>query len=250
MRHVLLSVACLAAVGTFAVGCASTKSADSKKPVDSQASKPAAAPSATSGPAAALPAGWVSLFNGRDLTGWKPFLADANADPASVWSVKDGVLVCSGKPAGYIATTAQYTSFELELEWRFDPEKGEGNSGVLLRVQEPDKVWPLSVEAQLQSKNAGDIWNIDGFPMKTDADRTKGRWTGKLKPTNEKPLGEWNKYHIVMAGSALALIVNGELQNRATDVRVVPGRIALQSEGAHIEFRNIRIRPLDGATMP
>jgi hypothetical protein len=154
--------------------------------------------------------------------------------------------MCEGKPAGYIATTKSYTSFELTLDWRFDAEKGAGNSGVLMRVQNPDKVWPRSVEAQLQSGNAGDIWNIDDFDMKTAPARTKGRWTGKMKPSNEKPLGEWNSYRIVLDGGKLEMWVNGELQNSATDVQLLPGRIALQSEGAHIEFRNIRLKPLDG----
>ncbi len=206
---------------------------------------PAVAPPA-SGPKApklAAPEA-VSLFNGKNLDGWKPFLPEAGADPAKTWSVTDGVLACTGSPAGYIATTALYTSFELELEWRFDPKKGEGNSGVLLRVQEPDQVWPRSIEAQLHSKNAGDIWNIGEFAMKTAPDRTKGRRTEKARPSNEKPLGEWNSYRIVLGGSTLALWVNGEMQNVATDVAIVPGRIGLQSEGAYIEFRNIRIKVL------
>jgi hypothetical protein len=67
-----------------------------------------------------------------------------------------------------------------------------------------------------------------------------------MKPSNEKPLGEWNSYRIVLDGGKLEMWVNGELQNSATDVQLLPGRIALQSEGAHIEFRNIRLKPLDG----
>ena len=200
--------------------------------------------SGASSGAAAQSAGWVSLFDGRTLEGWKPFLPDPKADPSKTWSVRDGVLVCAGQPIGYIATTKEYTSFELELEWRFDPAKGAGNSGVLLRVQQPDKVWPKSVEAQLQSESAGDIWNIDTFPMQVDAKRTEGRHTTKMHPTNEKPLGGWNQYRIVLDGGNLTLTVNGLVQNTATGVEVVPGRIALQSEGAAIEFRNIRIRPL------
>lgn len=226
-----------------ALACCASFGCESKpKP----AASPASQPMATTLEPTPLPKGWVELFNGRDLTGWKPFLADNSADPATVWSVSNGVLICEGKPAGYIATTNTYTSFELTLDWRFDAEKGAGNSGVLMRVQNPDKVWPRSVEAQLHSGNAGDIWNIDDFDMKTAPARTKGRWTGKMKPTNEKPLGEWNSYRIVLDGGKLDMWVNGELQNSATDVQLLPGRIALQSEGAHIEFRNIRLKPLDG----
>ena len=197
---------------------------------------PQAAPAAKA-PAAAP----VKLFDGKSLAGWKPFLPQG--DPATVWSVKDGVMICSGNPVGYIQTEKEFTNYELTLKWRFDPAKGEGNSGVLLRVVGADTVWPKSLEAQLHSKNAGDIWNIGDFPAKADAARTEGRRTRKEHPTNEKPLGEWNEYRIVMDGGTLELYVNGLLQNRATDVEVVPGRIALQSEGAHIEFKDIVLTP-------
>jgi hypothetical protein len=64
--------------------------------------------------------------------------------------------------------------------------------------------------------------------------------------SSEEPLGGWNSYRILMDGGRLELYVNGQLQNVATDVERVPGRIALQSEGAWIEFRMVRIRPLKG----
>lgn len=185
----------------------------------------------------------IELFNGKDLAGWTPYLGSPG-DPAKVWSVRDGVLICEGNPVGYIRTQQKFMSFELELEWRFEPTKGAGNSGVLLRVVGEDQVWPKSIEAQLHSENAGDIWNIGEFPMHADAGRTDGRRTVKMHPTNEKPLGEWNQYSIRLDGGNLELRVNGLLQNTATDCQQVEGFIGLQSEGAHIEFRNIRIRPL------
>jgi hypothetical protein len=184
----------------------------------------------------------VALFNGKDLSGWTPFLP--GGDPSATWTVADGVLRCTGSPAGYIATDGMHTSYILELEWRFDPAKGAGNSGVLLRVQPPDQVWPTSMEAQLMSGRAGDIWNIGDFPMVTDAARTSGRHTAMDGQSSELPLGEWNRYRIVVDGPLLELYVNGELKNRATGCRVVPGRIGLQSEGAWIEFRNITVTPL------
>jgi hypothetical protein len=121
---------------------------------------------------------------------------------------------------------------------------GAGNSGVLLRVVGPDQVWPKSIEAQLESRSAGDIWNIGDFPMRAEPSRTDGRHTTKVSPTNEKPLGEWNNYAILLDHGRLELRVNGEVQNVAQDCEVVAGKIGLQSEGAHIEFRNIRIRAL------
>ncbi len=186
----------------------------------------------------------VELFDGASLDGWTFHLSGKDADPANVWLARDGVLRCEGKPAGYIRTEADFTNYELTLEWRFDPERGPGNSGVLLRMVGTDKVWPKSIEAQLQSRHAGDIWNIDHFPMQVDPARTQGRRTRKLLPTNEVPLGGWNRYRIVLDHGELVLEVNGVVQNLGRWCEEVPGKICLQSEGAYIEFRNIRLRPI------
>ncbi len=110
----------------------------------------------------------IPLFNGKDLTGWKAFLADPNVKPEEVWSVQDGILICKGTPLGYIYTEKEYRDFILKLEWRWAPDKKPGNSGVLLRVHGEHKIWPRSVEAQLMYMNSGDFWLIDGYPMDTD----------------------------------------------------------------------------------
>jgi hypothetical protein len=187
-------------------------------------------------------AGEVKLFNGKDLTGWKPILPEG-AKPQDVWSVKDGVLICQGKPAGYIRTERDYKNYVLKLDWRFAPQHA-GNSGVLLRVQPPDKVWPRCIEAQLLSENAGDFWNIDEFPMKVDASRTEGRNTKKTHMA-ERPVGEWNDYEIIVNGGRVTLKVNGDVLNEAWDALESAGKIALQSEGAEIHFRNVRLAPLE-----
>ena len=186
----------------------------------------------------------IELFDGRSLDGWRSFRRDDAGEGAGAWSVKDGILVCNGRPIGYLQTEMEFENFELTLEWRFDPKKGAGNSGVLLRTVGEDTVWPNSIEAQLHSRDAGDIWNIGDVPMRADATRTKGRRTVKGHDTNERPLGEWNRYRIRLDRGALTLEVNGLIQNEASECREVPGRIALQSEGAHIEFRNIDLRPI------
>ncbi|MBK7875358.1 MAG: DUF1080 domain-containing protein [Planctomycetes bacterium] len=187
----------------------------------------------------------IRLFDGKSLAGWTFHLTDANARMEDVWSVADGVLHCKGQPIGYLRTEKDYESFELTLEWRFPPGSQPGNSGVLLRMQAPDTVWPKSIEAQLQHRNAGDIWNIGEFPMETERARTDGRHTGKALPCNEKPIGEWNRYRIRLDGGDLELEVNGEVQNRAKWCEVVPGKICLQSEGAAIEFREVILRPIE-----
>lgn len=187
----------------------------------------------------------VVLFDGKhELGGWLPYLSDSKADPKDTWSVRDGILRCEGTPTGYMRTTAVYGDFELRLQWRFDPAAGPGNSGVLLHVQGKDKVWPKSIEAQLQSGHAGDLWNIDRVPMWVNPERTSGRHTRGRFPSSERPLGQWNDYRIRFMEGELELEVNGVIQNTASWCDGTPGFIALQSEGAVIEFRDIRLRPI------
>jgi putative membrane-bound dehydrogenase-like protein len=182
------------------------------------------------------------LWNGRDLAGW------VGVPDASAWSVRDAdgapVLHTDGQPIGYVRTEQTFTSFELTVEWRFPDPSHPGNSGVLLRVQPPDQVWPRSLEAQLNSGDAGDIWNIGDFAADLDPARTEGRRTMKLLPSSERPLGEWNTYRITLRDGDLTLEVNGQVQNRARWCEELAGSIALQSEGAPIEFRRVMVREI------
>lgn len=184
----------------------------------------------------------IQLFNGTDLSGWKLFLPDKNADPAKVWTVSDGVVHCGGKPAGYMRTEKQYDNYRLKLQWRW-PDGG-GNSGVLLHIHEPDAVWPKSIEGQLQNGHAADFWVIGGTDFKEHANKDERRVI-KRKRSNEKSQGEWNQYEIICKGNTIRLYVNGLLQNSATETTVTKGYIGLQSEGTPVEFRNIVLEPLE-----
>jgi len=187
----------------------------------------------------------VCLFNGKDFAGWTHYLREPNAKMEETWSAGDGLLRCEGRPVGYLRTEKKYTNYVLKVEWRWPEGSKPGNNGVLLRIVGEDKVWPKSVEAQLAHNHAGDIFTINSFPLKGDPERSKGRYTAKMKPSNEKPQGQWNEYEIVLKGGDLTLKVNGEVQNTATEVEEVPGWIGLQSEGAPIEYRNIRLYLVD-----
>lgn len=187
---------------------------------------------------------WVELTNGKDMTGWTHHLSDPKLAMSDVWSVVDGAIVCKGRPAGYIRTTDKFENFILELDWRWDPQDEAGrNSGVLVRMHGDDKVWPKSFEAQLMSGEAGDIWIIDSFPAKCAADRTNGNNTKKTH-ANEKPIGEWNRYRITVDHGNVALEVNGQILNEASELLQIAGHICLQSEGAAIHFKNVRLLPL------
>ncbi len=185
----------------------------------------------------------VTLFDGRSLSGWTGFHME-DAATEDVWRVEDGVLICRGTPSGYLRTEASFTNFILDLEWRWDPvSKEAGNSGVLLRMTGEDKVWPRSLEAQLQSGSAGDFWLIDSFPMRPDPRRWRGRNVRKLGYA-ENPVGEWNHYRIIVNHGHVVLMVNGRMVNEGWDAEEISGHICLQSEGAEIHFRDIRLQPL------
>lgn len=187
----------------------------------------------------------IKLFNGKNFAGWTAHLSDPSARWQDTWSVdaREEILICKGRPTGYLRTVKDYKNFILRLEWRYVKP---GNSGVLLRVQPPDKVWPRSIEAQLQSGAAGDFWLIDGAKLDTPEERVNKDAPGhRLRSgTNEKPIGEWNAYEIVCEDGKITLNVNGQILNEGENADPIPGKIALQSEGAEIHFRNIRIIPL------
>lgn len=191
----------------------------------------------------------IALFDGSNTDHWSVHTRDAGESSVAesdTWKIEDGILVCSGQPAGYIFTNEDYVNYILELDWRWSPEtKKAGNSGVLLRRVGEHKVWPKSFEAQLYSEHAGDFYSIGGFPMKTAPDRTKGRHTAHTH-ANENPVGEWNHYRIVVNAGKVTLEVNGQIVNEAWRVEEVPGQIALQSEGQEIHFKDVRLTLLSG----
>ena len=195
---------------------------------------------------AIVPKEKMVLWNGKDFTGWKLFVPDPDHDVTKTWSIKDGVIRCEGRPAGYMRTEAEYADYLFHVEWRW-PEKG-GNSGVLNHMVGEDMVWPKSLECQLASGNAGDFWVIGGFECREHAKggkRVRGRNVRKLKNSSEKPFGQWNSYDIICKDDWVVVLTNGVLQNVATKCSLKSGKICLQSEGTPIEFRNIYIEPVE-----
>jgi hypothetical protein len=188
----------------------------------------------------------IELFNGRDLEGWTYHLDDENVAMEDVWSVKEGVLHCTGRPAGYLITKRNdFENYVLRVEWRW-PSKG-GNNGVLLHVSEPGAlgVWPKSLEVQLGSGDAGDFWVIGTeIDVENEAQRKEDRRHKNLTDDSEKPLGEWNAMEITCRGDEVLVKVNGKLVNHATNSSETRGAIALQSEGTPIEFRKVELTPL------
>jgi len=181
----------------------------------------------------------IELFNGKDLTGWA-FHLRGNADPTKTFSVENGAIKCTGRPPGYMRTEKDYRNYKLTMEWRFTRA---GNSGVLVHMSLPDRVWPKSIECQGAYRNQGDFFVIGGTEFKEHKGK-RGRRVAKKGPHNEKPVGEWNTYEIICDGDAVKPHVNGKLMNEATGCNVTSGKICIQSEGGAWECRKITVEPV------
>ena len=195
------------------------------------------------------------LFNGKDLTGW----ANVNTDK-DTWSVRDGLLVCSGHPIGVMRTDRQYENFILHIEWRH-MEAG-GNSGVFAwsngTVAEGRRL-PQGLEVQMleldwvklhKMKDGtlppiayvhGELFGAGG--LKTTPDNPRGRRSKSIE-NRCKGKGEWNVYDVVCVDGVVKLSVNGKFVNGVSKTAVKKGYLCLESEGAEIHFRNIRILEL------
>jgi hypothetical protein len=185
----------------------------------------------------------IDLFNGKDLTGWYVYLKDADADPKSVWRVLDGEICCSGNPVSFLRTKQEYSDYKLVFEWRWLQKPG--NSGVLLRMGDQEKIWPLCMEAQLMHNRAGDLIGMGCKFNENKAGKDSPiSYTPRMNESNEKEPGDWNKYEIVCKGDTIEVTINGQLQNKATGVNISKGFIGFQSEGVPIIFRNIKLTPL------
>jgi hypothetical protein len=181
--------------------------------------------------------GWTSLFNGKDFSGWAVVLqgetravryyGEKTAEQ-STFSIRDGMIVTTGKPNGYVRTVDVYDNFVFHVEVRYSER---GNSGVLIHVQN-DAVWPKAIECQLYESHMGRIFPIQGATAEG----------GEMIHAAAKPSGDWNTYEVYSEDGRVATVLNGVLVGLASNANPKVGYIALQSEGAPAEFRNIRVK--------
>ncbi len=183
----------------------------------------------------------ILLFNGKDLKNWVFQLKDPAVDPATVFTVQNGVIHIKGDPFGYMRTKQTYSDYNLHVEYRYPSEAT--NSGVFIHAQKPDTIWLRCIECQLQAGNAGDFVLMNGADMNERTDKSK-RVIKKMTASSEKPAGEWNALEIKCLGNTIEVSVNGTPQNKGTGLNIRQGSICLQSEGKDIEFRNIFLTKL------
>ena len=202
----------------------------------------------------------VSLFNGEDLSGWHIDVPemDSVSDARNPFIVRKGMLVSLGTPEGHIITDKEYENFRLELEYRFAGEPG--NCGVLVFASTPRslyKMFPKSIEVQMMHENAGDFWCIvediatDNMEERRGPKAEWGITEGKkrrimnLTDGSENPLGQWNYMTIECLENTIKVWVNGDLVNIGYNATARKGQIALQAEGAEVEFRKIVLAPMN-----
>ena len=201
----------------------------------------------------------TSLFNGKDLTGWHvdvPSL-DNTSNANTTFVVRDGKLVSLGKPEGHLITDAVHENYRLEVEYRFAGQPG--NCGVLVNASTPRalyKMFPKSIEVQMNHTHAGDFWCIVEDITVVDMVKRRGDekdWgitEGKLRrilnltDDSEKPVGEWNRMVIECVADNVKVWVNGDLVNHGTKCTAAKGQIALQAEGSEVEFRKLLLTPI------
>lgn len=201
----------------------------------------------------------ISLFNGRDLTGWTmdvPAL-DQNASGPKPFVVRNGLLVSLGTPGGHLITERSFSDYRLTVEYRFS--KTPGNCGVLVHSSKLRRLYgmfPQSIEVQMQSGDAGDFWCIGedievpkmesrrGPRANWGVDGDRARRIPNLTDGSEKPVGQWNQMVIECRGRTVTVLVNGTLVNQGYNATASSGKIALQAEGSEVEFRKLELLAL------
>jgi hypothetical protein len=211
------------------------------------------------------PPGFTALFNGKDLTGWQGHIdmreraklspeeraklqAKRNEAIKKQWSVEDGAIRLTPpkdrKGGVSLQTVKDYGNFELMVDWKI--EKG-GDSGIYLRGQPQVQIWDSDNLAPSLKEDAGTgsggLWN----------NQPKGSKGQKPLKKADKPVGEWNTFHIAVVGDEVTIKLNGELiidkaplQNYWDRGKPVPnsGPIELQYHGDNLWFKNIYVKEL------
>jgi hypothetical protein len=204
-----------------------------------------------------------SLFNGQNLAGWHMDVPELDTNPQAriPFVVRNGMLVSLGTPNGHLITDAAYQDYRLSLRYRFAGKPG--NCGVLVHASTPRalyKMFPKSIEVQMMHQNAGDFWCIVEDITVPDMEKRRGpkeNWgitEGKerrvinLTDNSEKPLGEWNDMVVECLKDSVKVWVNGDLVNFGYNATATRGQIAVQAEGAEVEFARLELRPIKRLT--
>lgn len=206
------------------------------------------------------PDGFTGLFNGRDLAGWRGLLAspydnpirratlsaeeraakqkDADEHARAHWRVEQGQIVFDGKGRS-LCTGRDYADFEMWVDWRIPPH---ADSGIYLRGSPQVQIWDPYTQPTRHGSEVG----------------SGGLYNNKINPSKplkvaDRPVGEWNRFRILMLGERVQVFLNGELVVNGvllenywdrTQSIFPSGQIELQNHGDQLWFKNIYIREI------
>jgi len=173
-------------------------------------------------------------------------LADFEHFPADAqtWSEIGKTIVCSGQPKGYAYTRESFENFTLRCEFRFVPT-GEPpdaaaadkfNTGFMIHIQEPHKVWPVSLEVQGRFDQIAWIKGNGGAAATDVTDDVVARTAARL------PVGQWNALEIVSREGAMSSKLNGMFISTCKPSGLTSGLLGLQAEGFEVHFKHPRVR--------
>jgi hypothetical protein len=201
--------------------------------------------------------GFVPMFNGRDLSGW------VNVDCApSTFYVKDGEIITTGKPTGYLRTDKQYENFIAEFDWMHVPATpgAVANSGFFvwadpipavgtgyargIEVQVLVNLTYKNKKGEITATSQGDLFSIHGASCVPERPHPDG-WARCLPSENHcKGEREWNHYRVEADEGVIKLAVNGHVVSGVSKCSPRKGYLALESEGSECHFRNLKIKEL------
>ena len=217
-------------------------------------------------PVAELPKAFID----GTAPGWRPLVEDdfinVNCAP-DTWSWKDGVIHCTGQPVGVMRTKTPFTNLELVAEWRH--LQSGGNSGIFLWASEaaltglqPGTLPPGGIEVQVldhgyaeqyEKKTGkkpdwfstnGDVFPVGKSSMKPFPPTAPNGSRSFPRKELSRGVGQWNHYYVRAIHGEVRLWVNGEEVSGGNQCEPATGFLCLESEGAPVEFKNVRIREL------
>jgi hypothetical protein len=182
--------------------------------------------------------GFVSLIPKKDVSE----LWIIEGTPPETWSVKDGIIYCTGKPNGFLRSKKIYRNFIFRAEWRFETQGWTGapekwpNAGFFIYAHEVHDRWPRSLEVQGHFGEAGSLFGVRGGKI-------SGARRGPIVK-DRPPFGSWDRYEITSRDGRVSVVLNNVLVNEGHDASPSDGNLCLQSEGWPVEYRNVSVKEL------
>jgi hypothetical protein len=184
----------------------------------------------------------VKGFVPLTLADFETFQGKARPDKPT-WTADESSIRCTGSPRGYLYSKRPYRNFTLQVELRFpsatEADAAKANTGFLVYLSGPHRVWPVCLEVQGKFTELATIKG-NGKPDPLDAAKVHDNEQARRRA--RKPLAEWNAIEIVAHEGKLTTKLNGETICQSDPCDLREGPIGIQAEGFPYEIRNLRIR--------